>query len=146
MPRQTTLAKPHEVQASWYHVDADGQVLGRLATEVARLLQGKHKPEYTPHVDTGDFVVITNAEKITLTGRKREQKTRTDYSGFPGGLRRRSYGEVLDTRPELIIERAISRMLPKGILGRQMGKKLKIYRGGEHPHQAQQPQAFSIGN
>lgn len=144
MPRQTYIAKSGEIKTSWHHVDADGQVLGRLAARVATVLQGKHKPTYTAHIDTGDFIVITNAEKIVLTGRKDEQRLRTDYSGYPGGLRVRNYGELIKTQPESVIERAVKRMLPKGRLGRAMAKKLKVYRGSEHPHHAQQPATLTV--
>jgi len=142
MRRQTYFAKTGDIKQNWYHVDADGEVLGRLAVRVARVLMGKHKPEYTPHIDTGDFVVITNAGKIKLTGRKADQRFKTTYSGYPGGLRKRSFGEIREHHPERLVEDAIFRMLPKGRLGRAMGKKLKVYSGEEHPHQAQQPAAL----
>jgi large subunit ribosomal protein L13 len=144
MPRQTTFAKPGELEARWYHVDADGEVLGRLASRLAVVLQGKHRPEFTPHIDTGEFVVVTNAEKIVMTGRKAEQRFRLDYSRYPSGLRRRSYATMLETRPESVIERAVQRMLPKGRLGRKMARKLKVYRGSEHPHQAQRPAPLPV--
>jgi large subunit ribosomal protein L13 len=125
-------------------IDAEDVVLGRLATEVATLLRGKHKPTYAPHVDTGDFVIIVNAEKVALTGNKREQKFAYRHSGYPGGLRKRSFGEMLDTKPERLLEKVVKGMLPKNKLGRAQGKKLKVYAGPEHPHVAQQPQSFEI--
>lgn len=145
MERQTYMARPGQVAQQWHHIDADGQVLGRLAVRVAVLLMGKHKPQYTPHIDTGDFVVITNAEKIKLTGRKAELKFHKRYSGHPGGLRQIPYGQVLKTHPERIIEQAVRRMLPKNqTLGREMFKKLKVYAGPNHPHAAQNPQPLSL--
>ncbi len=144
MPRQTYMAKRDDVSASWHHVDAEGKVLGRLATEIATVLMGKHRPEYTPHVDCGDYVVVTNAEKVDLTGRKAEHKFRLQYSGYPGGLRAESYASLRDRRPDKLVEDAVRRMLPKNRLGRQMIKKLKVYRGADHPHQAQQPAAMNL--
>lgn len=144
MRRQTYVAKPGDVTPQWHHVDADGQVLGRMAASVSRLLMGKHRPDYTPHVDMGDYVVITNASKIVMTGRKPEQKLKTSYSGYPGGLRVRTYGEMLESFPERVVEDAVRRMLPKGPLGRKMFKKLKVYKGAEHPHQAQQPEKLAV--
>ncbi|MEO1130359.1 MAG: 50S ribosomal protein L13 [Planctomycetota bacterium] len=137
--RQTTFAKPGEINKVWRHVDAEGKVLGRLATEIATVLMGKHRPDWTPHIDCGDFVVVTNAEGIVLTGNKAEQKIKTTYSGYPGGMRTRRYEELLESRPEHVIEEAVRRMLPKGRLGRRMLSKLKVYRGSEHPHAAQSP-------
>ncbi|GAA3808005.1 50S ribosomal protein L13 [Amycolatopsis tucumanensis] len=119
-------------------------MLGRLATEVATLLRGKHKPTYAPHVDTGDFVIIVNAEKVRLTGNKRDQKFAYRHSGYPGGLRKRSFGELLDTRPDRLLEKVVKGMLPKNKLGRAQAKKLKVYAGPQHPHAAQQPQPFEI--
>ncbi|GHE96363.1 50S ribosomal protein L13 [Amycolatopsis deserti] len=119
-------------------------MLGRLATEVATLLRGKHKPTYAPHVDTGDFVIIVNAEKVRLTGNKRDQKFAYRHSGYPGGLRKRSFGELLDTRPDRLLEKVVKGMLPKNKLGRAQAKKLKVYAGPQHPHAAQQPQPFQI--
>jgi len=139
MPRQTYFAKSSEITPEWCCVDAEGEVLGRLAVRIARVLMGKHKPSYTPHIDSGDFVIVTNAGGIVMTGRKAEQRFKKTYSGYPGGLRQRSYGEIREKHPEQLIEDAVRRMLPKGRLGRQMYKKLKVYRGGEHPHQAQNP-------
>ena len=142
--RQTTFAKAGDLEAKWHVVDAEGQRLGRMATEIATVLMGKHRPEYTPHIDTGDFVIITNAEKIELTGNKKAQKIKTSYSGYPGGLKAVTYGELLERRPEFVVEDAVRRMLPKGRLGRAMLKKLKVYRGSEHPHAAQQPAKMEL--
>ena len=144
MPRQTYFAKTGEISNDWHQVDAEGEILGRLAVRIARVLMGKHKPEYTPHIDTGDYVVVTNAEKIRVTGRKLEQKFKTSWSGYPGGLKKRSFGEILEKHPERLIEDAVRRMLPKGRLGRQMYKKLKVYKGTDHPHQAQNPDGLPI--
>ncbi|MHC4217726.1 MAG: 50S ribosomal protein L13 [Planctomycetota bacterium] len=139
MPRQTSFAKASDITPVWRHVDAEGQVLGRLATRIATVLMGKHRPNYTPHIDGGDYVIITNAEKIVLTGRKAEQKMKLRFSGYPGGLKAESYASLLKRRPEVIFEDAVRRMLPKSVLGRQMYKKLKVYAGPDHPHHAQQP-------
>src|SRR5437867_585506 len=136
---KTWNAKPGEVQRRWYLVDAEGQTLGRLATQIADTLRGKRKPEYTPHIDTGDFVVVINAEKIEVTANKRETKLYRKHSGYPGGLRTRSLEEMLDRRPEEVIRLAVKGMLPRNRLGRQQLRKLKVYAGPEHPHQAQQP-------
>ncbi len=144
MPRQTYFAKPGEIDRLWRHVDADGRILGRMATEIATILMGKHRPEYTPHIDCGDFVVVTNAEKIVLTGRKAEQKMKLRYSGYPGGLKAESYGSLRERRPESLVEDAVRRMLPKSRLGRQMLSKLKVYKGADHPHQAQQPVPLDV--
>ena len=144
MPRQTTFAKADSIKPTWRITDAEGQVLGRLATRVATLLMGKHRPEYTPHVNGGDFVIITNAAKVRLTGRKAEQKHKLRFSGYPGGLKAESYASLLERRPELIIEDAVRRMLPKSRLGRRMFQKLKVYRGPEHPHQAQRPTSIDV--
>jgi large subunit ribosomal protein L13 len=132
------MAKPGEVQKQWWHVDATDKVVGRLATRIATVLMGKHRPTYTPHVDTGDFVIVTNAEKVVFTGRKWEQKSYTWYTGYPG-LRSETAGERLQKKPEQILREAVRRMLPKNKLGRHMLSKLKIYTGADHPHQAQQP-------
>ncbi|HEV7977121.1 MAG: large subunit ribosomal protein [Actinomycetota bacterium] len=140
----TYSPKPGDVTRAWHVIDAEDVVLGRLATEVATLLRGKHKPTFAPHVDTGDFVIIVNAEKVALTGNKREQKFAYRHSGYPGGLRKRSFGEMLDTKPERLLEKVVKGMLPKNKLGRAQGKKLKVYAGPQHPHVAQQPQAFEI--
>ena len=144
MPRQTYFAKAGDVTPEWKHVDASGQVLGRLAVEIATMLMGKHRPEYTPHVDCGDFVVVTNAAQIVLTGRKAEQKVMKRYTGYPGGLRQVPYGVVRESHPERLVEQAVRRMLPKNRLGRQMFSKLKVYAGSEHPHQAQRPETVNV--
>ncbi len=138
------LAKPDEAGGEWVLVDADGKVLGRLATKLATILMGKHKPTYTPHVLTGDFVVVINAEKIKLTGRKMEQKTYDRYTYYPSGRKVETIAHVMENHPERIIERAVRRMLPKNKLARQMLKRLKVYRGPNHPHQAQQPQPLEL--
>jgi large subunit ribosomal protein L13 len=142
--RQTTYAKPGEIKFKWRLVDADGQHLGRLASEVAIVLMGKHRPEYTPHVDSGDFVIVTNAGKIVMTGRKAEQRLKMRYTRHPGGLKTETYGQVRERKPEKLIEDAVRRMLPKSRLGRVMLSKLKIYAGAEHPHQAQQPEPMPV--
>ncbi len=144
MQRQTTFANPANVEKAWHLVDAEGQVLGRLATRVATILMGKHRPEYTPNVDVGDFVVVINAGKVKMTGRKLDQKFYQRYSGHPGGLHSVSYRQLRDERPEKLIEQAVRRMLPKSALGEQMLKKMKVYPGPEHPHAAQQPVALSL--
>jgi len=144
MPRQTYFAKAGDVTPRWHHVDAQGKVLGRMATEIATVLMGKHRPEYTPHVDCGDYVVVTNAAGVVLTGRKAEQKYALRYSGYPGGLKRQSYGELLSKHPERLVENAVRRMLPKNRLGRKMLKKLKVYAGEDHPHHAQQPEPLTL--
>ena len=144
MPRQTYFAKAGDVTPEWKHVDASGKVLGRLAVEIATMLMGKHRPEYTPHVDCGDFVVVTNAAQIVLTGRKAEQKVMKRYTGYPGGLRQVPYGVVRESHPERLVEQAVRRMLPKNRLGRQMFSKLKVYAGSEHPHHAQRPETVDV--
>jgi large subunit ribosomal protein L13 len=136
---KTYSAKPREIEQNWKVVDADGQVLGRLATEIADTLRGKNKPAYTPHVDTGDFVVVVNAEKVRVTGKKLEQKIYYRHSGYPGGLRERTLAEQLARRPEEVIRRAVKGMLPKNRLAAAQLRKLKIYAGPEHPHAAQNP-------
>jgi large subunit ribosomal protein L13 len=140
----TYSPKPGDVQRQWHVIDASDVVLGRLATQAATLLRGKHKPVFAPHVDMGDFVVIVNAGKVALTGNKREQKVAYRHSGHPGGLRRIPFSELLEKRPERAVEQAVRGMLPKNSLGRQMLKKLKVYAGPEHPHSAQQPVSFEI--
>lgn len=144
MNRQTTHANKQTVSQDWQHIDATDQILGRLAAQVAVILQGKDKPTYTPHCDVGDFVVVTNVEKIRLTGAKLDQKFHKSYSGYPGGLKLTSYRQMMDKQPELIFQNAVRRMLPKNRLSRQMLKKLKIYRGEAHPHSAQQPQPVEL--
>ena len=143
MPRQTTFLKTGERTPQWHHVDAEGEVLGRLATRIATILMGKHRPEYTPHVDSGDCVIVTNAAKIIMTGKKLDQKLMMRYSGYPGGLKTKTYRQVLESHPERLVETAVRRMLPKGRLGRSMISKLKVYAAAEHPHQAQQPVALA---
>jgi large subunit ribosomal protein L13 len=137
---RTYVAKKEEVERRWYVVDATDKHLGRLAVQISRILTGKHRPGYTPHVDTGDFVVVVNAEKIGLTGKKREQSKFYRYSGYPGGLKSMTYGEVIARRPAHLIEKVVWGMLPKTKLGRAMYKKLKVYAGGAHPHAAQRPE------
>ena len=144
MPRQTYFAKSGDLTPTWYHIDADGQVLGRLATRIATLFMGKHRPEYTPHVDCGDYVVVTNAASVLLTGNKAEQKNRQHYSGYPGGRRTETYAQALQRHPERVIEDAVRRMLPKTRLGRQMFTKLKVYRDTKHPHAPQNPELLTI--
>lgn len=141
---RTFSPKSSDVQRQWHVIDAADLVLGRLASNAAQLLRGKHKPIYAPHVDTGDFVIIVNAEKVALTGNKREQKFAYRHSGYPGGLRAVRYSELLDKHPERAVEKAIKGMLPKTKLGRQMAKKLKVYAGPNHPHAAQQPEPYEI--
>ena len=136
----TYMPKPGEVAANWHVVDAADQVLGRLASRIALILQGKHKPTYTPHVDTGDFVVVVNAEKVKVTGRKAEQKTYARHSGEPGGFREETFEKVIVRKPEVPITKAVKGMLPKNILGRQLITKLKVYAGPDHPHAAQKPE------
>jgi large subunit ribosomal protein L13 len=141
---RTYTPKPGEVTRQWYVIDATDVVLGRLATQAATLLRGKHKPTFAPHVDTGDFVIVINAEKVSLSGAKRDQKMDYRHSGYPGGLSATSYGELLESNPRRAIEKAVKGMLPHNKLGRQQLKKLKVYAGPEHPHAAQQPAAFEI--
>ena len=136
--------KPADIERDWYEVDADGAVLGRLASEVARVLRGKHKPIFAPHVDTGDHVIVVNAAKVQMSPGKAEAKLAYRHSGYPGGLRSRSYRELLDTRPEEVVRRAVKGMLPKGPLGSQMLRKLKVYAGPTHPHGAQRPQPLEV--
>jgi large subunit ribosomal protein L13 len=141
---KTYSAKPGEVTREWYLVDAEGKTLGRLATQIADTLRGKRKPQYTPHVDTGDFVVVVNAEKIQVTGNKLDQKRYYRHSGYPGGLRSRTLREQLDRRPTEVLRVAVKGMLPKNRLARQQLTKLKIYAGPEHPHEAQNPRALEL--
>lgn len=138
---KTFMAKTGEIEGKWHLIDADGQVLGRMATRIADLLRGKGKAEYTPHADTGDFVVVINAAKVKLTGKKDEQKTYTRYSGYPGGLRTIPVARVRERHPERLVEHAVAGMMPKNRLGRALLKKLKVYAGPEHPHAAQMPVA-----
>ena len=141
---RTYTAKPGDIEHQWHVIDATDQVLGRLASQVARLLRGKHKTTFTPNADTGDFVIIINADKVALTGNKREAKLAYRHSGYPGGLRGVPYSELLEKNPEKAVEKAIRGMLPKNKLADQQIKKLKIYSGSEHPHSAQQPVPFTI--
>lgn len=138
------LAKANEIDRKWYVIDAEGKVLGRLASEIALILRGKNKPIYTPHVDTGDYVIVINAEKIKLTGNKLDQKYHRYHTGYPGGLKEITYRDMLAKKPEKVIELAIKGMLPKNRLGRQMYKKLKVYSGPEHNHEAQKPEIYEI--
>ncbi|MBN1844911.1 MAG: 50S ribosomal protein L13 [Sedimentisphaerales bacterium] len=137
--QKTTLAQKGDVPQNWHLVDADGQILGRLASSIAVVLMGKHRPAYTPHVDTGDFVIVTNCEKVRLTGRKAEDKQYEHYTYYNDGRKIIPYAEMIKRKPEKVISEAVRRMLPKSKLGRRMLSKLKVYRGGEHPHAAQQP-------
>jgi large subunit ribosomal protein L13 len=141
---RTFSPKPSDVQRQWHVIDATDVVLGRLATQAATLLRGKHKPIYAPHVDTGDFVIIINAEKVALTGTKREDKVEYRHSGFPGGIRATSYDVLLAKNPRRVVEKAVKGMLPHNTLGRQLLSKLKVYAGPEHPHQAQKPVPYTI--
>ena len=141
---KTYVATPANRQRDWYVVDAEGQTLGRLATRIADTLRGKLKPEYTPHCDTGDFVVVVNAEKIVVTGKKGTDKLYWRHSGYPGGIRSRTLNEMLDRRPEEVIRKAVAGMLPRNRLARQQIRKLKVYAGPEHPHAAQQPKPLEI--
>ena len=141
---KTFTAKQTDVTRGWFLVDADGKVLGRLASEIARRLRGKHKPIYTPHVDTGDFVVVINADKLSLTGKKLTDKMYYRHSGYPGGIKATSAGKMLKEKPERLLHSAVKGMLPKNSLGRKMLKKLKVYRGGQHPHESQNPQVLEL--
>lgn len=140
----TFSAKPETVKRDWYIVDAAGKTLGRLASEIASRLRGKHKAEYTPHVDTGDYIIVINAEKVAVTGRKRTDKIYYRHTGYIGGLKEASFKEMIERHPEQVIEIAVKGMLPKGPLGRAMYRKLKVYAGNEHNHAAQQPQVLDI--
>ena len=141
---KTISAKAETVQRSWYLIDAEGQTLGRLATEVARRLRGKHKTEYTPHVDTGDYIVVVNAEKVRVTGRKASDKTYYRHTGHPGGLKEATFTQMIERSPAKVIELAVKGMLPRNPLGRAMYRKLKVYAGQEHPHDAQQPETLTL--
>lgn len=138
------IAKPETVERKWYVIDADGVVLGRLASQVALMLRGKHKPTFTPHVDTGDYIIVVNTDKIALTGRKLDQKIYYHHSGYPGGLKETKYRELMANKSEFAFKKAVRGMLPKGPLGNKMFKKLKVYAGAEHPHAAQQPEVFEV--
>jgi len=137
---RTYIPKANEIERKWYVVDAGGQVLGRLATRIATVLRGKNKPQFTPHLDTGDFVVVVNAEKVRLTGKKADIKTYSHYTGYPGGLKQEVFSDVQRRHPERLVEWAVWGMLPHSRLGKQQIKKLKVYRGAAHPHQAQKPE------
>ncbi len=141
---KTYMAKPDEVERNWYVVDAAGKTLGRLASEIAKVLRGKHKPEFTPHVDTGDYVIVVNAEKVELTGNKWKDKIHYNHSNYPGGLKQTPYEELRKKKPAFIVEKAVKGMLPHNRLGRQIFKKLKVYEGPDHPHEAQQPKELEL--
>ncbi len=142
--RKTYSAKPEEIERTWYVVDAEGKTLGRLAAEIAKILRGKHKPIYTPHVDTGDYVIVVNADKVRVTGKRLDQKIYYRHSGYIGGLKAVPLRRMLETHPERVIEHAVKGMLPKNRLGRKMYKKLKVYASPDHPHQAQKPQPLDL--
>ena len=141
---KTFTATPSTITRDWYVVDAEGKTLGRIATEIARRLRGKHKPEYTPHMDTGDYIIVVNAEKVTVTGNKGQGKIYYSHSGYPGGIKDINFDDLQAKKPEMIIEKAVKGMLPRGPLGRAMFRKLKVYAGAEHNHAAQQPQVLDI--
>lgn len=141
---KTFVAKPETVKRDWYIVDAEGKTLGRIATQIASRLRGKHKPEYTPHVDTGDYIVVINADKVTVTGKKTTDKIYYRHSGFMGGIKSITFDKLIAKKPEMVIELAVKGMLPRGPLGRAMFRKLKVYAGTEHKHAAQQPQVLDI--
>ena len=141
---KTKSAKPAEVERTWFVIDAENQIVGRLASQVAALLRGKHKPSFTPHVDTGDYVIVVNADKARFSGNKENDKLYYSYSGYPGGLKTRTVKEMRERKPEHLVRHAVKGMLPKGPLGRQMLKKLKVYAAPTHPHEAQQPQVLEL--
>lgn len=141
---KTTMVNPNEIERKWYVVDAEGKTLGRLATEIARILRGKHKPIYTPHLDTGDHVIVLNAGKVVLTGKKLDQKLFRTHSLYPGGLKEVPYRKMLAEKPEKVVYEAVRGMIPHNRLGRQMMTKLRVYRGTEHPHEAQKPEVLDI--
>ncbi|ASK34888.1 50S ribosomal protein L13 [Alloalcanivorax mobilis] len=141
---KTFSAKPESVKRDWYVVDASGKTLGRLATEIASRLRGKHKPEFTPHVDTGDYIVVINAEKVAVTGKKATDKMYYRHTGYPGGIKETNFENLISAKPSMVIEKAVKGMLPRTPLGRAMFSKLKVYAGTEHPHTAQQPQQLEI--
>lgn len=142
----TFSAKPQDIERGWYLIDASGKVLGRLAAEIARRLRGKHKPEFTPHVDTGDYIVVVNADKLRVTGNKATSKIYYRHSGYPGGLRATRFADLHQKSPRRVLELAVKGMLPKGPLGFAMLRKLKVYSGAEHPHASQQPRVLEYGN
>ncbi|MCU7837514.1 MAG: 50S ribosomal protein L13 [gamma proteobacterium symbiont of Taylorina sp.] len=141
---KTYTAKPETVERDWFIVDAENKTLGRLSTEIARRLRGKHKPEYTPHVDTGDYIIVINAEKVYVSGNKKTDKMYHHHTGYPGGLKSISFEKLIDKAPERVIETAVKGMLPKNPLGRAMYSKMKVYAGSEHPHTAQQPKTLEV--
>ena len=141
---KTISAKPETVKRDWYIVDAEGKTLGRMAAEIAHRLRGKHKPEFTPHVDTGDYIVVINAEKVRVTGNKANDKMYHRHTGYPGGLKSMNFNKLIEKAPERVIQSAVKGMLPKGPLGRAMFKKMKVYAGTAHPHAAQQPQELNV--
>jgi large subunit ribosomal protein L13 len=145
--QKTFTPRPADIDRSWWLVDAAGLPLGRVASEVARILRGKHKPKFAPHIDMGDFVVVVNAEQVAVTGAKEDDKSYFRHSGYPGGISKRSFRELLDTHPERVVEKAVRGMLPRNRLGRAMGRKLRVYAGPDHPHGGQDPQplSFEIG-
>jgi large subunit ribosomal protein L13 len=145
MLMKTRFAKKNEIERKWYVVDAKDQVLGRLATRIATYLRGKHKPVFTPNSDTGDFIIVVNADKVKLTGKKLEDKHYYWHTGYPGGIKSETAKDRLKRKPELIVQKAVQGMLPKNRLGRAMFKKLKVYKGGEHPHEAQKPEILQLG-
>lgn len=140
----TRFIKSDEANQKWYVVDAQGQVLGRLASKIASVIRGKNKPTFTPNTDTGDFVVVINADKVRMTGKREQQKTYSHHSGYPGGLKTKSFEQLMATKPEFVVENAVHGMLPKNRLGRKLKKKLKVYSGENHPHSAQQPEQLSL--
>lgn len=146
MTKGTYTARPAEIERKWYVVDAEGQVLGRLSTGIARVLRGKHKPTYTPNIDTGDHVIVVNAGKVALTGGKAEKKTYRRHTGYPGGVKEIPLQSMMERHPERVIEHAVRGMLPRNRLGRAMYKKLHVYAGGEHPHAAQRPEPLDPGS
>ena len=141
---KTVSTKPADVTRDWYVVDAEGKTLGRMATEIARRLRGKHKPEYTPHVDTGDYIIVVNAEKVRVTGNKAKDKMYYRHTGYPGGIKDITFEKLIEKAPERVLEKAVKGMLPRGPLGREMFRKLKVYVGANHPHTAQQPQTLDL--
>ena len=141
---KTYMPKPDNIERKWFVVDAKGKTLGRLASQVASILKGKHKPVYSPHMDTGDFVVVINADKVRMTGKRETQKEYFSYSGYLGGTRFRSFAELMEKKPELVIEYAVKGMLPKTKLGKKLNRKLKVYAGESHPHAAQKPEVLSF--
>lgn len=142
--QRTYVPKAAEIHRKWYIVDAEGKTLGRLASQVAKILRGKHKPEFTPHLDVGDFVIVINASKVRLSGKRVEMKEYFHYSGYPGGAKFRSFKELIQTKPEFVIEHAVKGMLPHNRLGRKLIRKLKVYGDSNHPHQAQKPEPLSL--